>query len=154
MKKLLILALLSVGLVLAGCGEKPAADAGAKVGDVAGKAGDMAGKAGETAKDAGAKAGEMKDMAAGAMDAMKNMDFSSPEKITATVIPAVKDMLAKNEKLKDLKLDVVLKDKVMSVTGDVQNNDQKRAIDDTLKPLMEQMKANGLNFLNGAVVKG
>jgi hypothetical protein len=147
MKKLLILALLSVGLVLAGCGEKPAADAGAKVGDVAGKAG-------ETAKDAGAKAGEMKDMAAGAMDAMKNMDFSSPEKITATVIPAVKDMLAKNEKLKDLKLDVVLKDKVMSVTGDVQNNDQKRAIDDTLKPLMEQMKANGLNFLNGAVVKG
>jgi hypothetical protein len=153
MKKLLILALISVGVILAGCGDK-AADTGAKVGDVAGKAGDVAGGAADAAKDAGAKAGEMKDMAAGAMDAMKNMDFSSPEKITATVIPAVKDMLAKNEKLKDLKLDVILKDKVLSVTGDVQNNDQKREIDTVLKPLMEQMKTAGVNFLNGAVVKG
>ena len=51
-------------------------------------------------------------------------------------------------------LDVELKDKVLHVKGDVQNNDQKRAIDEVIKPLIDQAKASGINILNGAIVKG
>ena len=88
------------------------------------------------------------------IDPMAAMDFSSPDKITSTVIPAVKTMLAANPKLAGTTLDVVFHDKLLHVKGDVQNNDQKRAIDDVLKPVVDKAKASGINVLNGAIVKG
>lgn len=88
------------------------------------------------------------------MDSLASMDFSSPEKIQSTVIPALKGLLAANPQLAGAKLDVVLKDKILHVNGEVQNNDQKRAIDEVVKPLTEKAKAAGINILNGAIVKG
>lgn len=81
-------------------------------------------------------------------------DFSSPEKINSTVIPAVKTLLSSAPALAGKNLEVMFHDKILHVKGDVDNNDQKKAIDAALKPIIDKAKAAGVNFLNGAIVKG
>ncbi len=87
-------------------------------------------------------------------DPMANVDFSSPEKIASTVIPAAKTMLSTAPGLAGKNLEVMFHDKLIHVKGDVDNNDQKKMIDSVLKPIIDRAKAAGINFLNGAIVKG
>lgn len=87
-------------------------------------------------------------------DPLANVDFSSPEKITSTVIPAAKAMLSSAPALAGKNLEVMFHDKLIHVKGDVDNNDQKKAIETVLKPIIDKAKTAGINFLNGAIVKG
>lgn len=87
-------------------------------------------------------------------DLLAGLDFSSPDAINNTVIPAVKKLLASEPSLAGLNLDAHLMGKVVHITGNVKNNDQKRKIDELVKPMMEKAKAAGINFLNGAIVNG
>lgn len=81
-------------------------------------------------------------------------DFSSPEKVSATVGPYLMSQFAADTTLAGTNLKVEVKDKTIHIMGDVKNNDQKRKIDAITKAVEAPAKAAGYSFMNMAIVKG
>lgn len=81
-------------------------------------------------------------------------DFSSDERVTATVIPMLIGKFGSDPTLTGTTLNIELKDKTLHITGDVKSNDQKRKIDEIVKTVEAPASAAGYKFMNMAIVKG
>ncbi len=81
-------------------------------------------------------------------------DFSTDDRVKATVIPTLIEKFGAEPTLAGVSLNVELKDRTLHIMGDVKSNDQKRKIDEIVKTLEPAASAAGYKFMNMAIVKG